>query len=79
MNGCLDGFTFEEVWTEFNRKMAFNIGQDVAIENSGLDLVLGADSNSSSGFIQQVLLGILLVLAVAAQTARREREMGSGG
>lgn len=117
------GFTYEvveEVWTEFNREMAFNVSQDVAIKHPDLDLIFGANSNTSLGvmeglrttgrlgdvavtgiggqleelagivrgdillasagfFIQQIFLGILLVLAVAAQTARHKRQMGAAG
>ena len=45
----------------------------IAVLNNGLILA------GAGFFIQQVFLGILLVLAVAAQTARHKREMGSCG
>jgi ribose transport system permease protein len=44
----------------------------IAVLNNGLILA------GAGFFIQQIFLGVLLVLAVAAQTARHRREMGSG-
>ena len=64
MNGYLEGFhaasiehgftyeVVEEVWTEFNREMAFNVSQDVAIKHPGLDLIFGANSNTSLGVME---------------------------
>ena len=49
------GFTYEiveEVWTEFNREMAFNVSQDVAIKHPDLDLIFGANSNTSLGVME---------------------------
>jgi ABC-type sugar transport system substrate-binding protein len=49
------GFTFdivEEVWTEFNREMAFNVSQDVAIKHPNLNLIFGANSNTSLGVME---------------------------
>lgn len=64
MKGYVDGFTdaseelgftfdvVEEVWTEFNREMAFNVSQDVAIKHPNLNLIFGANSNTSLGVME---------------------------